>query len=238
MTDALEPTYAPLLEADVPCPTLDVYELDGTDWRPAYDHEESIIELLATDTARDLSERIVRPGRYRVVARDPRTKRILTRKDHNLRPSRRGRGADAPSFQVVALYQKQTADALAAKQAAETALADERRRLDDQLREERRHGAQVADLLREQADDARKRAHDIEVRMAGLMSRLEAREERLEQLEAQLAEMKAEVANAQQLTAELKKKADDAEFSPLEAIMQMDQALEVLGKTAERFGRK
>lgn len=117
--DYMEPTYAPLLDAEVPCALLDVYWAEKGQWNPAYDDDHEVIDALVTDTARDLSERITRPGRYRVVARDPRTKRMIRRKDWTLRPSprpgvRRG-GDDTMSSAVIGLYQQQVAAALEAK---------------------------------------------------------------------------------------------------------------------------
>ncbi|MCA9627588.1 MAG: hypothetical protein KC766_07985, partial [Myxococcales bacterium] len=235
----IDPTYAPLLDADVPCVLLDVYQAEGDQWSPAYDHDDRLVEALVTDTQRELSERITRPGRYRVVARDPRTKRILRRKDWTLRPSPRPgaprREANAAPA-LVALYQEQLRTALEAKAQAEQHLFAERQRCDDRVREQRHDRDALERALREQIDAAKARSHDAEVKCAAMASRLESRDERVAQLEEQLAEMKAEVGKAQALAAELKQKAEEAEFSPLDAIMQMDQALDVLGKTAERFG--
>ena len=260
MKENLEPHYAPLLDTEVTCPLLDVYELDGDDWRPAYDHEDTLIQLLVTEGVRELSERIIRPGRYRVLARHPRTKRMIKRKDWNLRPSRRSTSSAAPALQIMGVYQQQARDAMHAHARVEKSMVEERQRFDAQLEAERKahigqleaerkhHESMLASIreradndvkvLRDLLDEARLQGHKAEVTMASLSSRLEARDERVIQLEDQLEELRAEVGRAQGVAAELKKKADDNEFSPLDAIMQMDQALEVLGKTAERFGKK
>jgi len=165
---------------------------------------------------------------------------MIRRKDWTLRPSprpgvRRG-GDDTMSSAVIGLYQQQVAAALEAKARAEQLLQDERGRSDDRVRELRDARDVLEKSLREQVDAAKARSHDAEVKCAAMASRLESRDERVAQLEDQIAEMKAEVGKAQALAAELKQKAEEAEFSPLDAIMQMDQALDVLGKTAERFG--
>jgi len=237
--DSIEPTYAPLLDAEVTCALLDVYWAEKGQWNPAYDEDQQVIDALVTDTSRDLSERITRPGRYRVVAREPRTKRMLRRKDWTLRPSPRPgmrRGGDLLLVQTDDRARHGVVAAVEAKARAEQLLQDERGRNDDRIRELREARDVLERSLREQVDAAKARSHDAEVKCAAMASRLESRDERVAQLEDQIAEMKSEVGKAQALTAELKQKAEEAEFSPLDAIMQMDQALDVLGKTAERFG--
>jgi len=260
MKEELEPQYAPLLDTDVVCTLLDVYELEGDEWRPAYDHEDTLIQLLVTEGVRELSERVIRPGRYRVVARNQRTKRMITRKDWNIRPSRRSSTSATPAFQIMGVYQQQARAAMHAHARVEKSMMEERKRFDEQLEAERKahtgqleaerkhHEAMLTAIreradsevksMRDQLDTARTQGHKAEVTMASLGSRLEARDERVIQLEDQLEELRAEVMRAQGLAADLKQKADDSEFSPLDAILQMDQALEVLGKTAERFGKK
>lgn len=260
MTEDIEPQYAPLLDTEVACALLDVYELDGHDWRPAYDHEDTLIQLLVTEGVRELSERIIRPGRYRVLARHPRTKRMITRKDWNLRPSRRSSSSATPAFQIMGVYQQQARDSMAAHARVEKSMMEERKRFDEQLEAERKaHNGQLeaerkhhesmllaireraeteVKLMREQLDAAKEQAHKAEVTMASLSSRLEARDERVIQLEDQLSELQTEVMRTKGIAADLKQRADDNEFSPLDAILQMDQALDVLGKTAERFTKK
>lgn len=108
---------------------------------------------------------------------------------------------------------------------------------DEALRHERQSAVDARQFAAERVDEARRKAHEAEVLVAGYTARLEARDLRIAELEAQITDMKAEVHNARRLAEELKHKADDAEFSPLDAILQMDQALDVIGKTADRFGQ-
>ena len=233
--------YAPLVDAEVTSTVLNVYELDGQDWRPVYAPDGQLVEMLPGETVRDLSERIPHPGLYRVVAREPRTQKIQRRKDWSLRPIPRPGFTPQPKPgahpDMIALYQQQVATANAERREALDELRRERDRMDNALRQERDRFSEMQSLMRDRIEETRDRASKAAVELAGMAARLEARDQRVAELEAQLEDMRAEVLRAQELASELRRKADDAEFSPLDAIMQMDQALDVIGKTAERFGK-
>lgn len=237
----IEPTYSPLLGAEVPVALLHVYFCDKNEWNRAFDEHDEVIEALVTDTERDLCDRITRPGRYRVVARDPHKQFILRRRDMILRPRRRPGVQPQPaptthSDAIIDLYKHQVKVADEGRAKAEKALDDERRRSDARLEEVRKEHRALVEALRGQLDAERERFRVADGDRVEAQAHLENRVEQVTALQAQIEEMKADVAKAQALTAELKKKAEEAEFSPLDAIMQMDQALDVLGKTAERFG--
>ena len=76
------------------------------------------------------------------------------------------------------------------------------------------------------------------VRLAGSAARLEAKSQRVTELEAQLAELKEEIEGVRQLAAELKIKAEEAGFSPLEALAHLDKAVDFIGRATERFKDK
>lgn len=92
--------------------------------------------------------------------------------------------------------------------------------------------------LRDKCEAAVKQAYDAEVRLAGSAARLEAKSHRVTELESQLAELKEEIDSVRQLAAELKIKADEAGFSPLDAFAHLDKALDLIGSTVERFKDK
>lgn len=237
----IEPTYSPLLGAEVPVALLHVYFCENHKWNPAFDEHDEVIEALVTDTERDLCDRITRPGRYRVVARDPHKQFILRRRDIILRPRRRPgvtpQPAPAPhSDAIIDLYKHQVKVAEEARVKAEDALREERQRSDARIDAMRKEHQAHLEALRGQLDAEREKYRVADGDRVEAQAHLDNRVEQVTTLQAQIDEMKADVAKAQALTAELKKKAEDNEFSPLDAIMQMDQALDVLGKTAERFG--
>ena len=111
----------------MPCALLDVYWAPKGRWSPTYDDDHQVIDGLVTNTARDLSEHITRLSRYRVVTRDPRTKRMIRCKDWTLRPGARRGGGDTMSSAVIGLYQQQVAAALEAKARADRLLQRRRR---------------------------------------------------------------------------------------------------------------
>lgn len=92
--------------------------------------------------------------------------------------------------------------------------------------------------LRDKCEAAVKQAYDAEVRLAGSAARLEAKSQRVTELEAQLAELKEEIEGVRQLAAELKIKAEEAGFSPLEALAHLDKAVDFIGRATERFKDK
>lgn len=89
--------------------------------------------------------------------------------------------------------------------------------------------------LREKCEAAVKKAFDAEVKLAGTAARLDAKSQRVDELETQLGELKEEIDSVRQLAAELKIKADEAGFSPLDAFAHLDQALDLMGNTIDRF---
>jgi len=241
--DLPDPQYAPLVEAEVQSVVLDVYELHGGKWKPVYDHDGNLVQMLPSETMRDLSARVTQPGLYRVVARDPSTQKMVRRKDWSLRPTPtpgRSRSSAQPDISpaMIDLFKDRIAEAQRQRQDAVDQLREERKRWDATLDAERKRSAAMENLAREQVERARERARESDIELAGLRAMVQARQHRIGDLEDQLADMKSEVEEAQVLTADLKKKAKDNDFSPLDAILQMDQALEVLGKTAERFNKK
>lgn len=124
-----------------------------------------------------------------------------------------------------------------------------RMQADEELREARERSEAVIAAERERSEAAlrasegareawRARACEAEVRLAGASAWLEEREARIAALERQVAELKDEAASARMLAARTKQTAAEAAFSPLDALSQMDQAIELIGKTAERFGQR
>lgn len=241
--DLPDAQYAPLVDAEVRCVVLDVYELAGGKWKPVYDHDGHLVQMLPTEGVRDLSARIGHVGLYRVVARDPATQKMIKRKDWSLRPTPvpgRPKPVEKPatSDAIIDLYKAQAAEAQRQRKEAIDQHREDRKRTDALLDAERKRSMAIENLAREQVERAKERATSMEVQLAGVAARLEARDERVIELEDQLAELKANVEEAHELTANLKKKAKENEFSPLDAILQMDSAFDVLSKTIERFNKK
>lgn len=121
------------------------------------------------------------------------------------------------------------------RERAESGVKAAQERADAQLKAEKDKAAEETRSLREKCEAASKLASDAQIKLSAYVARLDASERRADMLEAQLAEMKEEVENARELAVQLKAKAEDGGFSPIDAFMQMDQALDVIGKTAERF---
>lgn len=241
--DLPDPQYAPLVEAEVQSVVLDVYELHGGKWKPVYDHDGHLVQMLPTETMRDLSSRVTQPGLYRVVARDPQTQKMVRRKDWSLRPTPTpGRPKPNPqpelSSGMIELYKERIAEAQRQRQDAVDHFREERKRWDEALDAERKRCAAMERYTRDEVEKARKRANDAEIELASLRTEVQMSYHRIGDLEEQLANVKAEVEEARDLTANLKKKAKEDEFSPLDSIMQIDQALDILAKTAERFNSK
>lgn len=127
-------------------------------------------------------------------------------------------------------------------------LREGRRRADDELREayeradrvltrERERGEEALRASEERRDAWRVRAYEAEVRLASASAWLEEREARIEALERQVAELRAEVASARMRAAGGQQGVDERGFSALDALSQMDQAIELIGRTAERLGK-
>ena len=242
------PTYAPLLGRMVECATLHVSRFIGRKLKPARDEGGRVIELPVGAELPDLRRRVAAPGRYRVSARDPTTGNQMAHSDYALAP-------DAPKPLPVERAPEPPAMApyfmpsIALDRGYVAMLHETADSLRDQLRESRMRADREIDEERERADarlraseEERKalaaRAYNAEVRLAGVGARLEERDARIARLEREIAELKAEVAKARSLAAEMKRKAKEAAFSPLDALAHVDQALDVIGKAAERFGKK
>lgn len=229
------PVFAPLLGRHIECDTLQVTRFKGKTLEPAYDEDGEAIELLADDEMPELIRRITEPGRYRVSARDPQTKQYVTFKDYLLRPRPKAPAQPGARPEGEHNYVSHLRDTIGELREQ---LRDLQTRADRDIRYERERADEAVRRAREHSDATTTKAHDAEVKVAGYSARLEARDQRIGVLEEQLAEMKAEFENARELSAALRKKAEEAEFSPLDALMQMDQALDVIGKTAERFSKR
>lgn len=132
---------------------------------------------------------------------------------------------------------------------AERDIRYERERADTEVRAAKAHADEAIRLVQERAEvevrASRERAnlmtakaHEAEVRFAGCNARLEAREMRLAELETQIAELKSEIEHARDLAAELRSKSSESDFSPFDALMQMDQAFDLLSKNIDRFSKK
>lgn len=241
-----ETVFAPLVGKHVSCARLEIARINGKRLEPVHDSYGQPLELPAEEEMHDLIERIPSPGRYRVIARAPGSDEIITYADYMLEPSHgpprpkpQRRSHSPPSMPYVPgpdhgfiAHLHETINNQRDHIRELTARADR------DVRYERERAEERVRLMLEKCETATRQAHDAEVKVASFSARLEAREQRVGELEAQLAEMKAEVEVARDLAAELRLKAEESEFSPLDALMQMDQALDVIGKTAERFTKK
>lgn len=258
-----ETVFAPLVGKYVNCPRLEVARIKGKRLEPVLDAEGRLIELHASEEMRDLIERIPAAGRYRVTAREPDSDEIIGYVDYRLEPAqgpprrappRRSHAPPAPapaprpspmaaSEHGFIAHLHETINTLRDQLRELTARAErdvryERERADERVRLMQEKCEVTTQQMQAKSETATRQAHDAEVKVASFSARLEAREQRVGELEAQLAEMKAEVEGARELAAELRLKAEESEFSPLDALLQMDQALDVIGKTAERFTQK
>lgn len=133
-------------------------------------------------------------------------------------------------------YERERADSVVKE---EKARADEmlkalQARTDAQLQAVEAKVAEENRSLRERCDAAVKFGHDAEVKLAAYTARLDASEANVDRLEAQLAELKDEVDGAREVAAELKRRSEEKGFSPLEAMAELDQALDLLTKTFDR----
>lgn len=235
--------YAPLLGQRVHCATLQVVLLEGRRQVPALDSEGRRIVLPRDAELADLEALVDEPGRYRVIARDPESNRQVGHRDHNVEP------APAHPRRTPVHMQRPvptTPFAASAEHAYLAHLHETINNLRDQMREmatradrdiryERERADAGIKAAQEKCEAVTKQAFDANVKLSAYVARLEARDQRVDDLEAQLAEMKAEVDNARELAAELKLNSEDAAFDPLNAFMQMDQALDIAAKTARRF---
>ena len=242
------PSYAPLLGRMVECATLHVSRFSGRKLKPARDEGGRVIELPVGAELPDLQRRVAAPGRYRVSARDPTTGDHMAHSDYAFAPDapKPSPIERAPEPPVMAPY---FMPSIESDRGYIAMMHETANSLRDQLRETRMQADREIDGQRERADaklraseEERKalaaRAHDAEVRLARLGVWLEEREARVARLEREVAELKAEVAQARRQAAEQKRKAQEVAFSPLDALAHVDQALDVIGKAAERFGKK
>lgn len=228
-----EPVFAPLIGRHVECDILNVSRYSGKALEPAFDEDGQPIELLADDDMPELLRRICEPGRYRVAARDPQTRQYIAYKDYLLRP-RPKQNTQARSEGTDQNYVNHLRDNI---NDLREQLREEKSRAERDIRYERDRAEEAVRTAREQIDSATRKAYEAEVKLASYGARLEARETRVAELEHQISEMKGEVESARELATELKQKAEASEFSPFDALVQVDQALDVLGKTIERFSK-
>jgi hypothetical protein len=237
--------FAPLVGRHIESPRLEVSRLNGKRLEPALDAYGKPIELRPDDDMHELVNRIATAGRYRVIARAPGSDEITTYADYMLEPQAPSR----PRPQMRAHSPPPIAHATAPEHGYIAHLHDTINNQRDQLRDivtradrdvryERERADERIRVMQDKCEASTRQAHDAEVKVAAFTARLEARDQRITELEDQLAEMKAEVESVRELATELRQKAEESEFSPLDALMQMDQALDVIGKTAERFSNK
>lgn len=239
-----EPVFAPLIGRHVECDILHVSRYSGKALEPAFDEDGQPIELLADDDMPELLRRICEPGRYRVAARDPQTRQYIAYKDYLLRPrpkqntQQRGEASDQGYINHLRDNINDLREQLREAQArAERDIRYERDRAEEAIRTARERTDEAMRTAREQIDAATRKAYEAEVKLASYGARLDARETRVAELEHQISEMKGEVESARELATELKQKAEASEFSPFDALVQVDQALDVLGKTIDRFSK-
>lgn len=245
--------YAPLIGRHVACESLDVFVMRGR--RPVVARSADGVPIVLPREAElvDLEDLIDEAGCYRVVARDPETRHFLTHKDHHVQPTpaaspmsarpqapRAERAPSPVSMPTPMPYGAMSEHGyLAHLHETINNLRDQLReaatRADRDIRYERERADAGIKATHEACEAVRKQAFDANVKLSAYVARLEARDQRIDDLEAQLAEMKEEVDNARALAAELKVQAENSGFDPFDAFMQVDQALDIAAKTANRF---
>lgn len=251
--------FVPLVGRHLESVELELTRYNGKRFEPATDASEEPIDLSIEDEITDIVGRIPTAGRYRVIARSPATQEIVAYAEYNLEPQssarvrapRRAASLPLPMQSPYALgpehgYIAHLHETISSQRdqirdlttRAERDVRYERERADEHIRLMQEKHELASRSLQERFDATTRVAHDAEVKLASFAARLDSRNHRIADLEEQVAEMKAEIEQARDLAAELKRKASESEFSPLEALMQMDQALDVIGKTAERFKKK
>lgn len=233
----IDPQYCELLGCRVTAAVIAVYLQQGTKWDAVQDVEGEPLEMLVTDRLRDLIARIPEKGRYRCVARFP-DGRLEAQKSHVLRPLKRNEdkpkgGADDEST-VNSIVQEMLRDQI-------RRLERETERLREDLRRERETGqsraaelrrdreAQVAGL-QEQMRAQRDGLTEARVKLARSEAEAEAARVRIADLEALVAERDVIVHEAKAQIESLKVQANDAAFSPLDAITGFDHVLDGLSK--------
>lgn len=244
--------YAPLIEQTVECSTLEVFVMSGRKPIVARSADGAPIVLRREAELSDLEQAVQESGCYRVVARHPETHDYLTHKDHRVRvlaaapsPVRHphtppvSEHAFAPRPTPMPYGAMSEHGYLAHLHETINNLRDQLReaatRADRDIRYERERADAGIKATQEACDAVRKQAFDANVKLSAYVARLEARDQRIDDLEAQLAEMKEEVDNARTLATELKRQSESSGFDPFDAFMQMDQALDIAAKTANRF---
>jgi hypothetical protein len=241
--------FAPLVGRLLNGAELELVRVNGKRFEPALDASGQPIELNVDDEMADLVERIPTAGRYRVIAREPMSNDVITYADYQLepqsvsrpRPQRQAHSPPPPPPKMAYMPPPEHGFIAHLHETINNQrdqIRDITTRADRDVRYERERADDRIRVMQDKCEVAVKQAHDAEVKAASVSARLDARTQRVGELEEQVAEMKAEIEQVRELAAELKLKAEESEFSPLDALMQMDQALDVIGKTAERFTKK
>ncbi|MEZ4437112.1 MAG: hypothetical protein R3F65_32345 [bacterium] len=106
------------------------------------------------------------------------------------------------------------------------------------ISEERERGEAALRASEEARETWRARAFEAEVRLAGASAWLDEREAQVARLERRVGELEAEVASARREAAGLRQSVGERALSPLDALGQMDEAIDVIGKAAQRFGER
>lgn len=252
MADDSAAIYAPLIERHVPCPTLEVLLLKGSKPTTAYDAKGRPLVVAREADLSDLAASVTEPGCYRVIARRPGSNAYITEKDHSVTPAMLGNGAPRNGAHVAhqpALAQvtppptpygavsehayvghlHQTINDL------KDALREATSRADRDVRYERERADAGIKAAQEKCEAAVKAASDANIKLAAYGARLDGSQRRCGELEDQLDVLRAEVEAARLMAAELKQKAEEGEFSPIDAFMQVDQAFDLIDKAATRF---
>lgn len=253
MADDSEALYAPLIERHVPCPTLEVMLLKGSKPTPAYDARGRPLVVAREADLSDLAASVTEPGCYRVLARHPKSHAYITEKDHSVTPAMLGKGAAhagprvlAQAAPVHAAPAHSTPYAAVSEHAyvghlhqtindLKDALREATSRADRDIRYERERADAGIKAAQEKCEAAVKAASDANIKLAAYGARLDGSQRRCTELEDQLEVLRSEVEAARLMAAELKQKAEEGEFSPVDAFMQVDQAFDLIDKTANRF---
>lgn len=213
--------YSPLLERSIPVDTVEVYRVKGFTKKeqgaavvaePLYDEDGQQVELLAIDGLEEVQQHINRPGRYRFIARDPVSKKILAQRDMLLRPQRGRR--PLPEINPT-LVGDSSVEKLLRKQVE----AEQKTR--EKL--ETRCESLQADLRK------------LDVEREGYKEKAAAAIKRVDDLETRLSEAQTQLAEVQAVLTQAQKQLADADFSPLDAIGQLDGALDLIERTVDRF---
>jgi len=222
--------YSPILDKEVPVDMLDVRIVNGfasnengtgttTNTDAAYDIDGNLLQLLATDDLSVLVDLIPKPGRYRILARDPRTKRIITSRDELLRP-RPGRRA-LPEIDPAVLYPK-------ARKGDESRV--------ERLLEGQVEVLQAANKAQQTTiDTLQTEVRDRSIEAAEAKARVEGLTERLGDLEAQRDELREKLTLVQAMLERAEAQLKDASVSPLEALGGISEGVSLIKQTVREF---